>query len=324
MKKRQALQLIALGALGPMAAVQAQTGAYPSRPVKIVVPFPPGALTDALARMLATRLQEQWQQTVLVDNRAGASGNIGTESVFRSPGDGYTLLFTPQSTLVLSKLLTPSLHFEPEAFAPVAMVTRSTVLMLANPKVPADNVQQLMAYAKSNPGKLNFATTGPGSTAHLTNELFFYMTGTRGVNVPYQGIAPAATALIAGEVDILFDAMANSLPNVRAGRIRALGVASDRRHPALPDVPTVSEALPGFASPLWTGLVASPNTPPDIAAKISADVARALKHPDFQARFATTSGLDPVGSTPEQMRTAMADERRMWAKVIETTGLKGE
>jgi tripartite-type tricarboxylate transporter receptor subunit TctC len=326
MRKRQILELLMLGLLPPVMAVTpawAQTG-YPNKMVRIVVPFPAGALTDSLARLLAAKLQDKWHQTVVVDNRAGAAGNIGTDNVYRSAPDGYTLLFTPQSTLVLSKLLTPHLSFDPEAFEPIAIVTRSTVLMLASAKVPAHNVEELIAYAAAHPGTLNYATTGTGSTSQLTNDLFFSMSKTTGLNVPYQGIAPASNALLGGEVDILFDAMANALPNIRAGKIHALGVASNERNPALPDVPTVGETLPGFASPLWTGLAAPPKTPQAIVDQISADVAEALKTPEFVARIAGTSGLEAVGSTPAEMQRAMKEERERWSRVIDMTGTKGE
>ncbi|WP_160142270.1 Bug family tripartite tricarboxylate transporter substrate binding protein [Pigmentiphaga humi] len=291
--------------------------------MKIIVPFPPGALTDSLARQLAGRLQEAWHQPVVVENRAGASGNIGAESVYRAAPDGYTLLFTPHATLTLAKMLTPQIAFDPDAMTPVSMVTRSIVLLLASSKVPADNVAQLVAYAKANPGKLNFASTGVGSTAHLANELFFRMAGVSGVNVPYQGVAPATTALLGGEVDLFFDAMGNSLPNIRAGKLKVIGVAADRRNDALPGVATVGEALPGFSVPLWTGLACPPKTPAPLAEGIAREVGRALTHPDFARRFANTPGLEAVGSTPAEMQRAVEAERARWADIIKLTTVKG-
>ncbi len=297
---------------------------YPSRAVKIVVPFPPGALTDTMARLLAARLQEKWSQTVIVENRAGASGNIGMESVFRSKPDGYTLMFSPQSPLVLTKLLNPSLSFDPDLLVPISMVTRSTVVLLANPKVPAKNVKELIEYASANPGRLNYGSSGFAGVAHLSNELLNQMGHIEGVTVPYQGIAPATTALLGGEVDILFDAMGNSLSNIRSGKLRILAIANAERSSVMPEVPTVAETLPGFSASLWTGLVAPPGTPEKLATQISQAVAESLKHPELARRLASMDGLQAVGSTPQAMKKEMQEERERWSKVIKTTGIKAE
>ena len=308
-------------ALVPVAHAQQD---FPNRPVRIIVPFPPGALTDAMARLLATRLAETWKQPVVVENKAGASGMIGTEYVFRAPPDGYTLLFTPKEPLVLAKLRMSNLGFDPAALSPVSIVTRSTVVMLASPNVPAQTLPQLIAYAAANPGVLNYASPGTGSNAELASDLFGYLTKTKGTNVPYQGIAPATTALLAGQVDILFDAMGNALPNIRAGRLRALGIAAEKRNPALPDVPTVAEYVPGFSSSIWTGMAAPPKTPQPIVDKIAADIAQALKHPDFVARIASTSGLEAAGTSPAEMRQTMNEESERWAAVIRKTTRESE
>ena len=196
--------------------------------------------------------------------------------------------------------------------------------MLVNPKVPAESVQQLIAHAQANPGKLNFATAGVGSTAHLSNELFYSLSKTTGTNVAYQGIAPATTSMLAGETDVIFDAMGNSLGNVKAGRLRAIAVAGPKRSSALPDVPTVGETLPGFESSLWTAMAAPPKMPPALAEKISADVREALKHPDFVARFANTPGLEAVGSMPAEMAAITRAERDRWAAIIKSAGIKPE
>jgi tripartite-type tricarboxylate transporter receptor subunit TctC len=323
MKRRQLLRAaIACGALSATGPGWAKSR-FPDRPVKIVVPFPPGALTDTLARLLASKLWEKWQQPVVVENRAGASGNIGTEWVYRSAPDGYTLLFTPQSTLTLSKLLTPQMQFDPATMTPIAMVTRSTVLMLANPKVPAQTVPELIAYARAHPGKLNYASPGVGSTSQLANDLFFKLSKTDGMNVPYQGIAQATNALLAGDVDVLFDAMGNSLGNVRSGRLKALAVASDSRNPALPGVATVAETLPGFVSPLWTGVAAPPGTPPALAAQISEDIAQVLRRPDIVAYIGKIPGLEAVGGTPGQMQQTMKREHELWVGLIKLTESTG-
>ncbi len=315
---------------GLLAAVLMSLGAgafaqdYPSRPIKIVVPFPPGALTDTLARMVGGKLQAKWGQPVVVENRSGASGHIGSEFVYRAEPDGHTMMFTPQAPLVISKLLSPKLPFEPEAFAPIAVVTRSTVLLLVNPKMAVENLQQLVALAKASPGKLNYASTGITSSTYLTQELFNMMAGVNITHVPYQGIAPAQMALVAGQVDVLFDAMGGTIAHVRAGRMRVLGVATERRSQSMPEVPAIAETLPGFLSTLWTGMVAPPKTSSAVTTKISAAVAESLKEPDVAKRLSELVGVEAIGSTPAEMEAVMKEERARWGRVIATTGAKAE
>jgi tripartite-type tricarboxylate transporter receptor subunit TctC len=321
-KTRLVLPMLLAAALCVAIPVQAQD--YPSRPIKVVVPFPPGALTDLLARMVSGKLQARWGQPVIVENRAGAAGSIGSEFVFRAEPDGHTLLFTPHSPLITSKMLNARQSFDPEAFVPVAVVTRSTVLLLVNPKVAAENLPQLIARAKASPGRLNYASPGIGSTTHLTNELFNMMAGVQITHVPYQGIGPAMTALLSGEVDMLFDAMGNALPHVRSGKARVLAVATEKRSPVVPEVPTVAEALPGFLSTLWTGMAAPPKTPAAIAGRLSAAIAAALQEPDVVKRLGELNGVEAIGSTPEEMARLMKEERERWGNVIRATGAKTE
>jgi tripartite-type tricarboxylate transporter receptor subunit TctC len=325
MKRRQIFLYLPLAAfvlLTTTPSIRAQD--YPIRPIKIIVPFPAGALTDSMARLVAAKLQEKWGQAVVVENRAGASGTVGTEAVSRAVPDGYTLLFTPQQPLVLSKSINPAMSFDASTIAPIAIVTRSTVLLLASSKLRVGSMQELIAYASSNPGKLNFASTGIGSTAHLSNELFMHLAQINAVNVPYQGVAPANTALLSGEVDLLFDSAGNALPNVRAGKVKILAIGSEKRSSFFPDVPTVAEKLPGFGSYLWSGLAAPPNTPRVIVEKLSAAISELLKQPDVVARFTSLPGVEAVGSSPNEMRQAIASEREQWAKLIRATGIKVE
>ncbi len=317
------LAVVAAFALALQPAAHAQQD-FPNKAVRIIVPFPPGALTDAMARLLAARLGEMWKQPVVVENKPGASGTIGTELVYRAAPDGYTLLFTPKEPLVLAKLQLPDMSFDPANMTPVSIVTRSTVMMLASPNAPVKTLPALIAYAKEHPGTLNFASTGAGSNSQLSNDLFAYLTKTKVTNVPYQGIAPAATALMGGQVDVLFDAMGNALANVKAGKLIALGVAADTRNAALPDVPTVAEYVPGFNSSLWTAVAGPPKMPAALADKIAADIAVAIKSPEFVARIQATSGLDAVGSTPEEMQKVMTAERAQWERVIRMTGSKAD
>ena len=297
---------------------------FPSKTIKIIVPFPPGAATDTLARLVAQRLQEKWAQPVIVENRSGASGSIGAEYVYKAAPDGYTLLFTAQSVLVTNKLLNPKVGFEPDAFVPIGVTTRYTVAMLVNAKMQAENLHKFIAYANSNPGKLNYASSGPGSTAHLTAELFKSMSNTKIVQVPYQGISPAMVALLGGQVDVLFDSMTNALPHIKAGNVKVLAVGSEKRYAALPDTPAITEELPGFASTLWIGFVAPPKTPAPLAEKLSQAIAEALKNPESIKRMESMTGMESVGSDPATMARIMKSEREQWAKVIKETGITTE
>ena len=321
--RRLFLKALAACALGAAAAVNAQP-TYPNKPVKLVVPFPPGALTDSAARLLASELEKTWGQTVVVENRPGASGNVGTASVLRAQPDGYTLLFTPQQPLVLSAAVNPVLSFDAAALIPLSIVTRSTVLLVANPKLSVNNVPELVAYAKAHPGRLNFASTGNGSTSHLSNELLGRLAGIQVTNVPYQGIAPASMALMAGEVDLLFDSAANALAHVKAGKLKVLAVAGERRSDILPEVATVAETLPGFVSTLWSAVAAPPGTPSPVVQQLSSDIAQALRSPAFVERFSAMPGVELVGGTPDETQRLVTAERDLWAETVKAAGIKFE
>ena len=296
---------------------------YPAKPVKMVVPFPPGGGTDILARIISDKLQSRWGQPVLVDNRAGAAGNIGSELVSRSAPDGYTLLFATQGQLAISKGLYAKLPFDPDDLTPVAVIAAGASVLVTSNEVSANNLQQLIAHARENPDKLNYASQGIGSAAHLTAELFKSMSKIKLTHIPYKGSAPALADLQAGRVDMMFMELGGALPLIRAGKARPLAVGSDKRSPVLPNVPAISEFIPGFVTYNWTGMVAPPRTPESIATRISASVAWALNQPDVAKRLVELR-IEPIGNTPAEMTLFLKQERERWGNVIRATGATAE
>jgi tripartite-type tricarboxylate transporter receptor subunit TctC len=296
---------------------------YPSKPIKLVVPYAPGGGADIVARILADKLQEKWSRPAIVENRAGAGGNLGAEAVFSAAPDGHTLLFTAQGPLVVNQSLYGKLAYDPDAFAPVSLVVVAYSVLLAHPKVAANDMRALIALAKANPDRLNYASQGIGTAAHLTAELFKSMAGVKITHVPYKGSGPALTDLVAGHVDLMFGELAAAHSYLRSGLLRALAVSSEQRNPAMPDVPTASEALPGFVVTSWWAAVAPPGTPREITDKISAAIAEALKQPDVAARL-TEMSMVARGSTPAELGTFMQQERERWGSVIRTSGAKVE
>ena len=295
---------------------------FPVRPMRIVVPYPAGGTADILPRVVGEKLSTRWHQPVVVENRAGAGGNIGAEAVAKALPDGYTLLATPPAPLTINLNLYSKLAFNPSAFVPVTVLAIVPNVLLVNPKVPANTVQELIAYARANPDKLNYASQGSGSTSHLTAEMFKAMAGVRITHVPYKGTSPALTDLLGGQVDMMFDNLGVSLQQIRSGKLKVLAVGSDRRVAALPGVPTVAESgLPGFVGVTWFGVVAPPKTPAEIAAKISAAIAETLKNPDVQRRLQDLSA-EAVGNTPAQMAIFMKDDAERWRKVIQAASVK--
>ena len=303
-------------------AVAQDAAGFPAKPIRIIVPFPAGGTADILPRVLAEKLSARWNQGVLVENRAGAGGNIGAEAVAKAEPDGYTLLSSPPGPLTINHNLYARLAFDPTAFVPVTVIAAVPNVLLVNPKVAANTVQELIAYARSNADKLNYASQGSGSTSHLTAEMFRSMAGVRITHVPYKGTAPALTDLLGGQVDMMFDNLGVSLQHVRSGKLKVLAVGSEKRIASLPGVPTVAESgLPGFAGVTWFGVVAPPQTPADIAAKLSAAIAEALRNPDVQKRLQDLSA-EPVGNTPEQMAAFMRNDTERWRRVIQAAGVK--
>jgi len=309
------LSIVALLA-STMAAI-AQPTAYPTKPIRIVVAYTPAGATDILARTIGQKLTEAWGQAVIIDNRPGANGNIGTEYAAKATPDGYTLLMVTAGTHGINPGLYRKLGFDAvKDFAPVSLVAMVPNVFVVNNGVPSKDLKEFIAYAKANQGKLNYGSPGNGSTAHLSMELFKSMTGIQMVHVPYKGSAGVLADLIGGQIVVTMDNMPPYVPQVKAGKIRALAVSPARRSPALPDVPTVAEAgVPGYDSGAWFGLVAPANTPKDLVAKLSREIARILKLPDVSARLADL-GAESVGGTPEQFSAHIKAEIAKWAKVI--------
>ena len=296
---------------------------YPVKPIRIIVPNPPGGSNDLVGRLVAERLRNRWGQPVLVENRAGASGRIGAEFVAKSAPDGYTLLVSAPAALVINKNLYAKLSYDADAFVPVSVITAGTGVLVVHSGVAAASVQQLIDYAKANPGKLTYASQGTGTIAHLAGALFDLTTGVKTVHVPYKGSAPAVADLVGGQVNMLFSELATALPHINAGRLRALGVGSAGRHPLLPNVALLSEAMPGFLFSYWTGMVAPAGTPPAIARRLSTEVAEGLKDPELSKRVHDAS-LEPIGSTPEETAAFFRSESERWGRVIRLTGIKEE
>jgi tripartite-type tricarboxylate transporter receptor subunit TctC len=295
---------------------------WPQKTVRIIVPFPAGGSADLIPRIAAEKLSLQWGQPVIVENRPGAAGNIGADAVFKSDPDGYTLLSAPPPPLVINRLLYPSLTYDPTQFVPITIIAAIPNVLLVNPKVPAASVAELIAYAKSHPGKLNYASQGSGSTSHLTAELFKSMAGGLEImHVPYKGTAPALSDLVAGQVDMMCDNLGVSLPHVKSGRLRALAVASRTRSSSLPEVPTLAETLPGFEAMAWFGVVAPPKTSPAIADKVATGVREALKNPDVLKRLHELSA-EPLGLSPAETAAFMKQETERWGRVIRSARVK--
>ena len=308
-------------ALGMVSITRAED--FPAKPIRIIVPYAPGGSVDALARTVADKLREKWGQSVIVENRAGAGGNIGAEVVWRSAPDGYTLLFAAPGPYVINKSLYGKLAYEPETFAPIGIVTASHIVLAAYPRQGLESLQQLIAFAKANPGKLNYASSGNGTASHLAAELFKMMGGLNIGHVPYKGSAPAMADVLAGHADMTFVELSTALPQVRGAKLRALGVGSEKRKPVLPDVPAVAEALPGYVASTWFGMVAAPKTPAAIANQLSFAVAEALKQPEVAKRLSEMN-VDAVGSTPAEMAQLMKQESERWGNVIRLAGTKAD
>lgn len=316
------MKTIAIGLLaaGPLAAWQpaAHAQEYPNKPVTVVMPFPAGSITDLVARMVSEKLRQKFGQPFIVENKAGAAGNIGADYVARAKPDGYTLLFTPPPPLVTNKSLYSKLSYDPDLFEPVSTVVSWPNVLVVNPKVGIATLQELLARAKENPNRLNYASNGNGTTPHLTAELFKSMAKVEIVHVPYKGAAPALADLLSGQVDMAFLDISSVLPHIQSGKLNAIAVTSKTRSQALPDVPALAETLPGFVSIAWNGIVAPAGTPPAIVAQLSKAVAEIVAQPEVAEKFREFR-VDPIGNTPAQMAAFLQEERARWGAVIERT-----
>jgi tripartite-type tricarboxylate transporter receptor subunit TctC len=312
--------LVAALVAAATAAARAQTD-FPNRPIRVVVPLAPGGTADLLPRLVGEKLTLRWGQPVIIENKPGGALHIGAEAVARSAPDGYTLLLAPQGPLVLSPSLYTKLSYDPSAFVPVTILARLPYVFVANPKVPASSVPELIAFAKGNPGKLNFGTPGTGSAQHLAVEWFKLLAGVRLTHVPYRGAAPANADLLAGHVQLMFDNAANALPQIRQGKLKALAIGAPPRIPELPAVPAMAEFFPSFVASSWFSLVAPPKTPPDVVAKLSQAIGEALRMPDVEKRLRGL-GATPGGGPPDETAVFVRQETERWRKVIVDAGIR--
>jgi tripartite-type tricarboxylate transporter receptor subunit TctC len=298
---------------------------YPAKAIRYVVPFPAGGPLDIVARAIGQELNKSWSQPVIIDNRPGAGGNIGADLVAKAPADGYTILMGAVSTHAINVTLYNNLPYDPiRDFAPVTLITSVPNVLVVHPSVPANNVKELIALAKSRPGQLNFASGSTGSAGHLAGELFNSMASVRMTHIPYKGAAPAVVDLMAGHVSLMFDNMSSALPNIKATRVRALAVTTLKRSPLLPQLPTISDAgLRGFDIATWFGIFAPAGAPPDIVARLNGEIVRILHTPEMKERLALL-GAEPIGNKPDEFAAFIKAEIPKYAKVIRASGARAD
>ena len=313
----------ALASCALLLAADAGAQAWPAKPIRMIVPFAPGGGTDIQARLFAAKLQPAFGQTVIVDNRPGAGGNIGAELVAKAPPDGYTMLFQ-SSSLAINQALYSKLNYSAvRDLAPILLVSSTPLVLLVHPSVPAKNVKELIALAKARPDQLNYASTSAGSTSHLAAELMKTMTGTKMTHIPYKGSGPATTALMGGEIAMLFSPMPPTVPLVKAGRLRALAVTTLKRSQVMPDVPTMNDTVKGFETDNWYGMLMPAGTPREIINRFNAEMLKVLKDPDVRALM-ERDGSEPLGSTPDEFGVYFKREVEKYAKVIKASGARAE
>jgi len=295
---------------------------YPTRTIRIIVPATPGGGVDIIARALAQRLTESWGQPVVVESRPGATGVIGLEAVARAAPDGYTVLACTNAMLTISPYLFPQAGYDPvRDLAPVTLAASSPFLLVVHPSLPAKSVKELIAFARSHPGQLNYSSSGNGSATHMAGVLFDHMAGVKTVHVPYKGSSPAITDLLAGHIQMRFAAFVPILPHVRAGKLRALAVSGPRRFEQMPDVPTVMETVPGYTSDIWYGVLVPGATPAPLIARLNAEIVRHLQSAEFRARLAA-DGSEPIANSPSEFAAVIQADVQRWSKLIRETGIK--
>ncbi len=310
--------VVAFAAIAPVAAQN-----YPTRPVRFIVPFAPGGNTDVQGRLIAQKLTETWNQQVVVDNRAGAGGTVGVEMLAKAPADGYTIALASFGNILVGPSLFPKLGYDPmKDLAPVVLVSQPPGLLVVNPALPVKNIGDLIAYAKANPGKLNYGSAGNGTWNHLFAEHFKALTGIQMTHIPYKGANPAVTDVIGGQIQLSFAPFPAAVPQIKSGRLRVLGVTSAQRSPVLPDVPTVAESgLPGYSAATWFAVLAPAKTPQIIIVKLNTDINAALLRPEVKAAFAA-DGTEPAGGTPEQLRESMRAGIKQWGELVRKLDVK--
>lgn len=305
----------------PAGGALAQAQAYPTKPIRVIVPFPPGGSTDFLARIVGQKLTAAWGQQVVIDNRPGAGGTVGAAEASRAPADGYTLLMGAVHHTIASSAYAKLPYDFQKDFAPITTVAIVPNVLVVNPSVPANSVKELIAHAKANPGKLNYGSAGMGTAHHLIGEQFNAMAGVEILHVPYKGSSPAVADLIGGQVTLMYDTVSSCLPHIKSGKLRPLGVSTAKRSVALPDVPTIAEAaLPGFEVTTWFGFLAPAKTPPEIVTKLNTEIVKILNMPDVRERL-LAAGSEPVGNSPEQMTAQIAKETAEFAKIVKRAKL---
>ena len=323
-KRRFLAAAMAALALSPFASAFAQDASDPTRAIKILVPYPPGGFNDTLARTIGAKLQAAWGQPVVVENRPGGNTLIGTEAAAKSPPDGYTIFVTPFAFAVNQSIF-KKLPYDPvKDFAPITLAATTPNIIVVNPSLGVNSVKELIARAKEKPGALNYASTGTGSSNHLSMELFKQMAGVDITHVPYKGSAPAVTDLIGGQVGVMFDNVPNIINQVKSGRLKALAVTTKEKSPHVPDLPTVAEAgVPGYEVTVWFGFAAPAGTPRPILDKLNAEIVKSLRMADVREKF-SAQGVDVVGSSAEQFAAYLKQQMDLWAKVVKAAGVTPE
>jgi tripartite-type tricarboxylate transporter receptor subunit TctC len=324
MTRRRLLSGAAIALAAVLAPIAAGSQGYPAKPIRYVVPFPPAGATDILARWVAEKISPALGRPVVVENRPGAAGGVGTELVAKSAPDGYTILMATAAQSISETLYVRQPFSFARDLAAVALIARVPNVMEVHPSVPARTVKEFIALAKAHPGELNFASSGAGTTLHMSGELFKMMTGTDIVHVPYKGSAPAITDLMAGQVSVMWDNLPASWPYIKSGRLRAIAITSAARYPGLPDLPTVAESgVPGFEASAWFGVVVPTATPREVVVRLNSEINRAVGLPDMKERFAQ-QGAIPAPGTPEDFAAWIRAEIEKWGKVVKASGARVE